>query len=142
MLIKDIEDWITSLDTPKNELDQNKVCPFAKSASYKIIECPLLDVRPLPEEFDLFVFKVENTVTQQELITVCKDLNQKYKDVVFLPDHKDRSTFLNGVQTNNGKHNLILCQSRKKLEKARLGLAKTNYYSFWDNAYLEEILGT
>lgn len=142
MLTREIEDWITSLDIPRNELDQNKVCPFAKSATYKLVECPLLEVAPMTEDVDLFIFKVENTVTQEELITFCKRLNQEYKDVVFLPDHMDRSTFLNGVQTNNGRHNLILCQSRKKLEKARLGLAKTNYYSFWDKAYLEEILGT
>jgi hypothetical protein len=63
-----------------------------------------------------------------------------YPEMVFLPDHKDRDTFINGVQTNNGKYNLILCQWRDNLESARTKLKNSNYYSFWDQEYLKEIL--
>jgi transcription elongation factor Elf1 len=52
-----------------------------------------------------------------------------------------RDTFISGVKTNNEKFNLILCQSKKKLSAIRKKLAKTDYYSFWTEEYLEQILG-
>ena len=50
-------------------------------------------------------------------------------------------TFIHGVQTNNGKYNLILAQPTQKLRKFRESLAKTEYYDLWDDDYLKEILG-
>lgn len=142
MLTNDINDWINVLDTEQSELGQNKICPFAKSTKFKLVECDLASVAPPQEDFDLVIFKVESTVDLAELVKKCEDLNAVYKEIVFLPDHKDRNTFLNGVQTNNGKHNLVLCQYRRKLDKARVSLLKTNYYSFWDKEYLDEIMST
>jgi hypothetical protein len=60
--------------------------------------------------------------------------------MVFLPDPKDKYTEINGVQTNNGEHNLILCQWRDNLDKARAKLQKTTYYTHWASEYLKEIL--
>lgn len=142
MLIDDINNWINLLDIEHIALDGNRICPFAKSTKFKLVECKLVNVVPPVEEFDLVIFKVESTVSLDELVKTCKELNAVYKDIVFLPDHKDRTTFLNNIQTNNGKHNLLLCQHRQKLDKARAALLKTNYYSFWDKEYLEEIMGT
>ena len=44
------------------------------------------------------------------------------------------------MQTNNGKYNLVLCQPRKDLTEARKKLGKTNYYDYWDEKYLQEVL--
>jgi hypothetical protein len=142
MLNNDIAGWIAVLDIEQPALSQNKICPFAKSAKFKLIECVLSEVAPPAEDFDLVIFKVEPTASLGDLVKKCEELNVVYKDIVFLPDHKDRDTFLNGVKTNNGKHNLLLCQYRRKLDKARAALLKTNYYSFWNKAYLEEIMST
>jgi len=142
MLIDDINEWVALLDVEHSPLGQHKICPFAKSTKFKLVEIELLSVVPPAEDFDLIIFKVESTATLDDLVNKCKELNATYKEIVFLPDHKDRTTFLNGIQTNNGKHNLLLCQSRRKLDKARAALLKTNYYSFWDKEYLEEIMST
>ena len=72
---------------------------------------------------------------------MCSELNEKYLDLIFLPDHKNRDTYINGVKTNNGNHNIILCQPKKKLKDARAALKKTDYYTYWDKEYLKEILG-
>ena len=34
----------------------------------------------------------------------------------------------------------MLCQSRKELTEARIKLAKTDYYKYWDKNYLKEVL--
>jgi len=59
----------------------------------------------------------------------------------FFEDCASYNTFINGVQTNNGKYNLILGQPKEKLKKFREQLAKTTYYTHWDKEYLKEILG-
>jgi len=77
-----------------------------------------------------------------ELRAIAAEYNKQFPDLVFLPDHKDRYTEINGVQTNNGKHNIILCQWRDNLEQARAKLKNTKYYTFWTEYYLQEILTT
>ena len=39
------------------------------------------------------------------------------------------------------KYNLILCQSKRKLNKIRKKLMETDYYTYWTEDYLKEILG-
>ena len=141
MLNNDIIQWISVLDTNQENLGNHKICPFANTAKYKIIECDMNDVSIHNENVELVIFKVGDDVEFEQMSEYCKNLNKIQEEYVFLPDHRHRNTYINGVQTNNGKHNLILCQSRTKLLKARAGLMKTNYYSFWNEEYLHEILG-
>jgi hypothetical protein len=136
-----IAQWIHSLTTPQSSLNGHRVCPFAKKTNYKLIQCDLDQVRPDSEPFELIIFHV-GTVTPQELAQQCQQLNRCYPDFIFLPDHKDRNTFIKQVQTNNQLYNLILCQPRDKLLNARVALGKTDYYTHWDPDYLNEILGT
>ena len=42
--------------------------------------------------------------------------------------------------TGNGKYNLVFVNKRKEILEARKKLAKTNYYDYWDENYLEEVL--
>jgi hypothetical protein len=63
-------------------------------------------------------------ITIDQITHLSEKYNQQYPDIIFLPDHKDRKTFINGVQTNNGKHNLLLCQLRSRLKIARDKLKK------------------
>ena len=73
----------------------------------------------------------------QEWVEIC---NLKYTDWKFFEDCGTYDTFINGVQTNNGKYNLILGQPKQKLRKFRENLSKTDYYNMWDDSYLKEIL--
>ena len=81
-----------------------------------------------------------SSYTEEEVISIASEYNKIYPEMVFLPDPKDRYTEINGVQTNNGKYNIILCQRRDNLKKARSKLLNTSYYSFWNQAYLNEII--
>jgi hypothetical protein len=140
MEILSIKDWIDRISKPNSELGGMSVCPYAKGAEYSLIETNGADIEPPPWDFELIIYKLPDHYTIDELYEIAKEYNNLYPELVFLPDHKDKDTFINGVQTNNGNANLILCQWRDNLEQARTKLAKTVYYSFWDADYLEEIL--
>jgi hypothetical protein len=66
--------------------------------------------------------------------------NKKYSEWLFFEDCATYDTFIGGVQTNNGKHNLILAQPKEKLRKFREILKKTSYYDFWSKDYYDEIM--
>ncbi len=135
-----IHSWIDNLSNPRSEIGGYSACPFAKSAKYQIIQVNTeADIIPPLESFELIIYIVPQILSEEELFEMVNNLKIKYPQYIFLPDHNQRSTFINGVQTNNGKFNLILCQWRKDLEDARNKLSKTKYYSFWDKEYLNEI---
>jgi hypothetical protein len=138
----DISNWIERIKQPREELGGMSVCPFAKSADYEIIETDGSDIDPPPWDFELIIYKLPDLYTIDELTAIANEYNNIFPDMVFLPDHKDKQTFISGVQTNNGTYNFILCQWRDNLETARSKLKKTNYYNFWDKDYLDEILKT
>lgn len=137
-----IKEWIDRITLPNKELDGLAVCPYAKSAKYKIIETDGSDINPPPWDFELIIYKFPDHYSVDELFDIATEYNNIYPEMIFLPDHKDKDTFINGIQTNNGKYNLILCQWRDSLEKARTKLNTTSYYSFWNSEYLKEILNT
>lgn len=134
-----IADWIERLAKPREELAGMSVCPFAKNSDYSIVETDGSDINPPPWNFELIIYKLPDTYSVDALAEIATEYNSIFPGMIFLPDHKDRETFINGVATNNGKYNLILCQWRDNLNTARAKLAHTKYYSFWDQTYLEEI---
>ena len=138
----DITDWITRISQPIDDLGNMSVCPFAKNADYGLVDTDGSDIVPPPWDFELIIYKLPNEYTREELNAIAYEYNRMYPSLVFLPDHKDHNTFINNVQTNNGKYNLILCQWRDTLEIARAKLKKTNYYTYWAEDYLKEILST
>jgi hypothetical protein len=142
MLEQHIIDWIDKLLIPQENLGNYSICPYAKAAEYEIIETDGSNINPPPWDFELIIYVLPNYYTQQELFSMAGEYNKMFPDLIFLPDHKDRNTFINGVQTNNGKYNLILCQWRDNLNKARKKLSGTAYYSYWTEEYLKEILNT
>lgn len=137
-----IANWVLNLIKPKEKLNGLPICPYAKAAEYNIVETTLDNIDPPPWEFDLYIFVINHDVTILQLAERCKELAHQYPGMVFLPDHKDRNTFINGEQTNNGSLNLILCQWADDLHNARKKLANTAYYNIWDVDYLNEILGS
>ena len=141
-LMIDLHNWIIKISTKKKELGGYSVCPFAKSAKYKIFKVNLNEIIPdlFELDYDVIIFVLKQKISINQLKNKCKSLNKKYKDYVFLPDHKKYKTLIKDVQTNNGKHNLIICQCKKELNKAREILKKTNYYKNWSKKYLKEIM--
>lgn len=139
-MLKHLRAWIDYISLPQELIGGLSICPFAKAAKFDLISTTT-DSIILPEkDFEIIIFKVEDNITPEKLMHVCRELNTKYKALIFLPDHKERKTYINSIRTNNMKLNLILCQKRDNLNKAREQLKNTNYYSYWNNDYLKEIM--
>ena len=85
--------------------------------------------------WEVVIYAVEDDHDADFLYAMVDDYNRVYKNYKFIADHRKSKTFINGVQTNNGKYNLVLCQPRKDLTEARKKLAKTEYYKYWDKTY-------
>jgi hypothetical protein len=136
---KDIQNWIIGLTKPKNELGKFATCPYAQFSKYQIEIRSISDLAPLAG-VEVAIFVLEDSLTLKDLTEACRALNEAYPDYIFLDDHKDDPSFINGVQTNNGKYNLILCQNKEKLLKARETLKTTKYYSYWDEEMYRKIV--
>jgi len=137
-----IKDWINRISKSQELLGGYSVCPYAKNAQYEIVNTNGRNITAPTGDFELVIYVLPDDYSQIKVEEIAQEYNLLYKELVFLPDPKDRYTEINGVQTNNGKQNLILCQPRAKLTEARERLAKTEYYSYWDENYLQEILDT
>jgi hypothetical protein len=132
--------WIQRISLVRTELAGMPVCPYAGTAQFDIVAVTGVDLPPPPAVFELIIYQLADDLIQDQVIDLARDANVKHPHLVFLPDPRDRLTKINGVQTNNGRYNLILCQPRDRLALARQQLRHTSYYSFWDKDYLNEIL--
>lgn len=135
----DIENWIKEVSAVRPELGDFSICPFAKKANYEILEIDIDKIYPIKGK-DVVIY----VLGESDLDTInwwVEFYNKKYKDWLFFEDCASYDTFINGVQTNNGKYNLILGQPKEKLMKFREILKKTEYYSYWSKEYYDEIVG-
>lgn len=137
--VSEVREWIKHVSLKRGELGGFAICPYAFSASVHIEERALKDVTLIEAGADVIIFIVEDCSVAAMMATVDR-LNMCHKDYLFLDDHKDEPTFINGVQSNFGKHNLILCQRRDKLLQARENLHKTDYYTYWHQEMYERII--
>ena len=131
--------WIGQLSKIRPELGNFAICPYASKANYKIVEEKLSQIVPNPD-YDVIIYVVEDNMSAQFLYDAVDDYNRNYSDYKFIADHGKTKTYIQGIQTSNGFFNLVLCQPRKELTEARKKLAKTNYYDYWDQNYLKEVL--
>lgn len=138
-----LQEWLARLKIPRQALDGHSICPFSKRAGLPTLQDLHLDdtFKPLPlsEIKHIKIYNITNlNITSEEMDNWCDFYMNKYNDYIFLADHKDRDTFINGVKTNNGYYNFMLVQSKAELNDARKQLLKTNYYSHWDPEYLKD----
>ena len=136
----DLRQWIDSITTSNPDLSGFSICPFAKNNTYKIIKTSIHDIKPLNEEFGVVIFVVEDDLDLEFAHKRINQLNQEYPKYKFFDDFRDEPSFINSIQTNNGKYNLILYQNSEFLQTMRIMLAKTTYYDHWDDDYLKIIL--
>lgn len=134
-----IFNWIKDVSKVRPELNGFAVCPFASQSKYKIIECNAEDIT-LVDGYDVLIYIIEDHFDLDAVQFWVNYYNSKHKGWKFFEDCGTYDTFINGIQTNNGKYNLILSQPTEKLSKFREHLAKTSYYDLWDDEYLKEIL--
>ena len=136
---KHVRRWIRDLSKVRPELGNFSLCPFASKANFLIVEQKLHEIVPSPD-YDVVIYIVEDHHDSDFLYNAVDNYNLQYPDYKFLPDAKNEDTFINGIQSNNGKYNLVLVQPRKDLLEARLKLTKTNYYDNYDEDYLKDVL--
>ena len=134
-----ILNWIREVSKVREELNGFAICPFASNAKYRIVECSASAIEPI-EDMDVIIYIIEDEFNLDEVQKWVDICNSKYDEWKFFEDCGTYDTFINGIQTNNGKYNLILGQPTQKLRKFRENLAKTSYYDMWDDDYLKEIL--
>lgn len=134
-----IFNWIHEVSKERPELNGFAICPFASKSKYRIVECSASAIEPV-EDMDVIIYIIEDEFNLDEVQKWVDICNSKYSEWKFFEDCGKYDTFINGIQTNNGKYNLILGQPTQKLRKFRENLAKTSYYDMWDDDYLREIL--
>jgi hypothetical protein len=130
-----IDAWIDDITKPREELGGNKICPYA-SKNYTIsygFDIPN-DIKTV------HMCLMGNTIKQDDIKRLCDKLNNNFDDLIFLPDHKENNGNIKGILTGNRKYNIILVQPKKKLRQFRESLVKTDYYTYWSDEYLREIL--
>ena len=135
-----ILNWINEVSKLRPELNGFAICPFASKSKFKIVECSVDELFVL-DGYQVLIFIVEDYLDLDTIEFWVDFYNSKYPYWKFFEDCGSYHTYINGVQTNNGKYNLILGQPIDKLRKFRENLAKTTYYDLWDTEYLKEILG-
>ena len=131
--------WISQISKIRPELGNFSICPYASGANFSIQEQKLSKIVP-NSDFDVIIHIVEDDIDANSLYDAVDDYNRNYPDYKFIADHGKTKTYIQGIQTSNGKYNLVLCQPRKELTEARKKLAKTDYYNHWDKNYLKEVL--
>lgn len=134
-----IHKWIKNVSKQRPELGNFSICPFASKSKTYIKECLISDIVPIPG-YDVAIFILDDDLILEKILQWVSFYNEQYPEYKFFEDTAERITYISGVQTNNGKYNLILCQPKEKLAKFRKKLLETNYYKYWSDEYLREIL--
>ena len=134
-----ILNWIKEVSKIRPELNGFAICPFAEKSKFKIVECSVEEIYPI-DGYQVIIFIVEDHFDLDSVQFWVDYHNKKHENWKFFEDCGAYKTYINGIQTNNGKYNLILGQPTDKLRKFGENLAKTSYYDLWDDEYLREIL--
>ena len=145
--------WFTHITTPKEQLGNKAICPFAKPAitrkSYSVeatsietIEIQVITADTVNLKVCIFTLLDYNQYTILELEEKTQELNRRYlkEDKVVL-DNDPRNPFnLNGVITTFPDCYLWIIQSLSDLNEKSETLKATNYYSFWTQKQIDEVV--
>lgn len=139
--VSKVKEWIKNISQKRGDLGGHSICPYAFSASVHIEERSLRSVAltSVPD-VDVIIYIVEDDISEVSMMQKIAELNMSQSEYIVLDDHRDDSTFINGIKTNFSEHNLILIQKRDKLEKARDLLHQTDYYHYWSEELYRRIV--
>lgn len=134
-----VKKWVDRISKNNLNIGGHRICPFARMP--RIIAVEKLSVENFIGFDDQITVYMENGIysTYDELDELCRNLKSLNPNYIFLPDHPHKKNYINGEETGNGVFPCIIVQTRRELVNAREKLEKTDYYSYWDKSYLEEI---
>ena len=141
------------IQMPRTELGGFAICPYAKQAimqkSYDIQYTNVNDVISILDNIDIAKNDVSILVLDDYinydidyLVDHTMELNQKYKmhDIVILDNDPRTPMHINGVVSTFEYAYLWIVQSLSDLTNKSHHLRKTNYYSFWTQQQIDEVI--
>lgn len=136
-----VDNWLSRITKNNPNIGGHRICPFARTPN--LVTVNKLSVDKFVNLTNQITVFMEDGIrsTYEELVNLCAELKTLNPEFIFLPDHPHKKSYINGQETGNGVFPCILVQTETELTTARAKLEKTNYYSFWDKEYLEEIKG-
>ena len=148
-----LNDWIDFIQKPRPELGNFAVCPYAKQATeqkaYRVEDITVALIHEALTRVDLekdlvtiLVVKDYASFSIDELVQITAELNKNYrpKDFVVLDNDPRTPMIINGVTTTFAECYLWIIQSLVDLNKKSQSLSKTNYYTFWTQKQLDEVV--
>ena len=93
------------------------------------------DIQNLQKEVVIYYF---DTIPLQDLQSIVKRYNKKYRHLLFYDEHPESEEKVAGVLLNSGIRAIIV-QNRKELLEKREELMDTEYYSNWTDDLKEKI---
>lgn len=141
------------IQMPRTELGGFAICPYAKQAimqkSYDIQYTNVNDITSILDNIDITKNDVTILVINDYinydidyLVNRTMELNQKYKmhDIVILDNDPREPMNINGVVSTFEYAYLWIVQSLSDLTNKSQYLRKTNYYSFWTQRQIDEVI--
>ena len=145
-----IKDYIEYISLQRKELGGHAICPFAKTFLNKIkiieskdfwvdaIEC--MDNKEHPMLYLLYGDKDKYDKEWLKWFCEIHEDYSKQKDLWLIWDHPDQINKINGIKTNNKEYAILLIQKLSELNGYSEKLHNTDYYSFWDKEYYNNIV--
>ncbi len=141
------------IQIPRPELGGFAVCPYAKQAilqkSYRIEHIDIESIHDVLNTIDvskdlvtILIFDNYESYDIDYLINFTKQLNQQYhtKDFVILDNDPRDLMIVNGITTSFEYGYLWIVQSLSDLNQKSSTLKKTNYYSYWTDKQLDDVV--
>jgi hypothetical protein len=145
-IIEHVYNWTTYVATTKTS-NNFAVCPHANHVfKHRRLQVYWYDGKTVDQIVAAFRrykdnFKVWALVCRtQDPVTECEWLNKHYDDLIWLYDLADDTGHIGDTPTGNRKHNMILLQDKKELNRLSEKLQKAGYYSNWSQAYYDQVV--
>ena len=152
-MIGNISKWFDHIQSPKRELGNKPICPFAKAAiqhkQYTITECTLQTIHDQIDQCDvqqyavhIFYLPTYTQHTTQSLQDITYKLNDHFKpqDKVVLENDPRVPFIIQGVTTTFSDCYLWIVQSLSDLTIKSNLLKSTDYYSYWTKQQIDEVV--
>ena len=145
-----MKDYIEYVSLKRKELGGHAICPFAKAFLDKIeiiesenffadaMKC--INNKKHPILYLVYGDKDKNSKEWLEEFCTTHEKSSRDKDIWLIWDHPSQVNKINGIQTNNNEYAILFIQPLSELNKYSDKLKKTDYYSFWDKEYYNDIV--
>jgi len=147
-LEKGIKEWIEDISKESPSFGGLSVCPFAKKAKITILTKLgiqdlhyIVNMRIIP--YGIVMIILIDPSLRKDFFEVKESLKKQAlsNNIAFMISDPDNPVIIDGYQTTQKKHLLVLLQNLEELLKRSSELsANTTYYDKWTSKQLDEIV--